>query len=123
MEVLIPVSVGELIDKITILEIKASVTDDAYVHKELRALKEAKESLNHEVDPVLITDLRRVNQALWHIEDQIRQKESDNEFDSEFINLAREVYKTNDLRSEIKKKINYTTGSTYREYKSYPTPC
>ena len=118
MKITIPVSVGELIDKITILEIKAFLSDDEYIHKELNELNKIKSTLAqytlvHEIQ------LKKINETLWKIEDKIRQKEQRQEFDEEFIELARSVYITNDKRAELKRKINEETGSHYREVKVY----
>jgi methyl coenzyme M reductase subunit D len=117
MKITIPISVGELIDKITILQIKSQYTDNEYVIKELEELNEIKSNIkytfNYEVQ------LKEVNQKLWTIEDKIREKEKLQEFDEEFIELARSVYITNDKRSEIKRKINEETGSHYKEIKLY----
>jgi uncharacterized protein DUF6165 len=121
----IPVSWGELIDKITILEIKsdrlANETARSRVSYEL-ALLRAK--LPHEVAKradvrTLTARLGEVNGALWDIEDRIREKEADAEFDAEFIQLARSVYKTNDERAAIKRKINDVLNSKIVEEKSY----
>jgi predicted nucleic acid-binding Zn-ribbon protein len=118
MKVTIPVSVGELLDKISILEIKAFITDDEYIHKELNELNKIKSTLTqytleHEIQ------LKKINEDLWKIEDKIRQKEQRREFDEEFVKLARSVYITNDKRAELKRKINEETGSHYKEIKLY----
>jgi hypothetical protein len=118
MVINIPVSVGELLDKITILQIKYKHTDDEYVHKELKELTQIKSiltqyTLEYEVQ------LKKVNEKLWKIEDRLREKEKLKEFDEDFIQLARSVYITNDKRAEIKKKINELCNSSYREIKVY----
>ena len=118
MVINIPISVGELLDKISILEIKAFFTNDEYVYKELEELNEIKSTLiqytlQYEVE------LKKVNETLWKIEDRIRQKEQRQEFDDEFIELARSVYINNDKRAKIKKEINEETNSTYREVKIF----
>lgn len=120
MNIKIPVSVGELIDKITILEIKAFLTDNEYVYNELEELNKIKSTL---VQFTLEYEysLKKVNEKLWKVEDKIRQKENKKEFDTEFIELARSVYRLNDERSEIKRKINSVTGSDYKEIKYYAT--
>lgn len=118
MKITIPVSVGELIDKITILEIKAFLTDDEYVHKELEELNLIKSTLTQYTLDYEV-ELKKVNEKLWKIEDKIRKKESLGEFDDEFIELARSVYITNDKRAEIKRKINEQYQSSYREIKLY----
>lgn len=118
MKVTVPISIGELIDKITILEIKAFLTDNEYVQKELEDLNLIKSTLTQCIleDEV---ELKKVNEKLWKVEDKIRQKEKLQEFDDEFIELARSVYKLNDERAEIKKKINEITNSDIREVKLY----
>lgn len=118
MKITIPVSVGELIDKITILEIKSLFTDSEYVQKELVDLNLIKSTLTQYILEEEIK-LKKVNEKLWKIEDKLRQKEKLQEFDSEFIELARSVYILNDERAEIKKKINEITNSEVREVKVY----
>lgn len=118
MKITIPVSVGELIDKITILKIKASLSDNEYVHKELKELNQIKSTLTQCFLEYEI-QLKEVNQTLWIIENKIRQKERNQEFDDEFIQLARSVYINNDKRAEIKRKINDLVNSIYKEVKIY----
>jgi hypothetical protein len=118
MKITIPVSVGELIDKITILEIKSMFSDNEYIQKELKELKQIKSTLTQYTLEYEVK-LKEVNQKLWKIEDRLREKEKLQEFDEEFIELARSVYMTNDLRAVIKKKINEETQSTYHEVKLY----
>ena len=118
MKIEIPVSVGELLDKISILEIKSLFTDDEYVQKELEELNQIKNTLTQYTLEYEI-QLKKINETLWEIEDKIRQKEKDKEFDNEFIELARSVYITNDKRAELKRKINEETGSHYKEIKLY----
>jgi hypothetical protein len=124
-ELLVPISPGELIDKITILEIKSERMTDAVklvnVRTELTLLNEtwraspyAKSAIEAEW-----AGLRGVNTQLWDIEDEIRDKERAAEFDGEFIRLARAVYVTNDERAALKKRINTKLGSTLVEEKSY----
>lgn len=118
MKITIPISVGELIDKITILEIKAFLTDNEYVIKELKALNIIKSTisqyiLEHEIK------LKKINETLWKIEDKIRDKEKKQEFDEEFIELARSVYINNDIRANIKKEINEICCSEFKEIKLY----
>lgn len=112
------ISVGELLDKITILEIKAFLTNDEYVHKELEDLNKIKSTLTQDILKYEI-QLKEVNKKLWEIEDKIRQLEREQRFDQEFIDLARSIYLTNDERAKIKKKINEITNSSYREVKIY----
>lgn len=114
----VPISVGELLDKITILQIKSEKTDNSYVHKELKDLLEI--SKEFEVfDCNYLTHLKEINSKLWDIEDQLRNLEKEQRFDNDFINLARSVYITNDLRASIKKEINIKYNSTYQEVKLY----
>ena len=99
-----PISIGELIDKITILEIKEiHMTGDSLnnVQVELNLLREILNSDKIQIDDQIFTNLKEVNQKLWNIEDKIRIKEKNDEFDNEFINLARAVYKENDQRALI----------------------
>ena len=118
MKIIIPVSAGELIDKITILEIKSLFTNDEYVSKELNQLNQIKSALTQYILEYEVK-LKKINEKLWKIENKIRQKEKNEEFDEEFIELARSVYINNDKRSEIKKQINERTNSEYREVKFY----
>ena len=122
MDLLVNVSVGELLDKISILEIKSERINDAKklenVMKELDILsKIATENLAGCKD--WIKKIKEINEKLWVIEDDIRQKERDKAFDNEFIELARAVYYTNDLRFKIKDEINSFYGSNIKEQKSY----
>ena len=123
--VLVPVSVGELVDKITILEIKLvhipqGVGRSNVLH-ELSALREVYSSLALSEDLVspLRDSLREVNSRLWDIEDDIRICERDGVFSDRFIELARSVYLTNDKRAEIKRQLNDCVGSEFREEKYY----
>jgi len=116
-----PVSVGELIDKITILEIKKEFfTDETKIQNVETELKCLTESLPENID---VSDefynLYHTNKTLWQIEDDIRKKEKLKEFDQEFIELARSVYYTNDIRAELKREINKKVGSTLIEEKQY----
>jgi hypothetical protein len=120
MKIAIPVSVGELLDKISILQIKSMFTDDEYVLKELEELNQIKSTITQYLLEYEV-QLKKVNETLWKIEDKIRQKEKNQEFDDEFIELARSVYINNDKRSEIKRQINEKTNSTYREIKIHKT--
>ena len=120
--ILAPVSLGELIDKITILEIKMIHMNGiklTNVKKELELLKFILKDKSIEIDIDLINHLKEVNNNLWEIEDNIRIKESTQEFDKEFIRLARSVYKENDIRASIKKEINLKYHSNLVEEKSY----
>ena len=121
----VPVSPGEVLDKITILEIKSERINDpekvANVRVELALLQETwKEFIrDDEVIRDLHAQLKEVNEALWEIEDDIRDKERAKEFDQRFIELARAVYVTNDRRSRVKKELNLHLGSEIVEEKSY----
>jgi translation initiation factor 2B subunit (eIF-2B alpha/beta/delta family) len=121
-QLLIPVSVGELIDKITILEIKQEhATDPDKLKNIVTELTELSRFLTI-TDPTVVTmmhELKIVNQKIWDIEDQIRKKEHAKEFDNDFIELARAVYINNDLRAVIKRQINNNTGSHIIEEKIY----
>jgi hypothetical protein len=114
----IPISVGELLDKITILQIKSSHSDDEYIKRELNELVSIAKTLNVYKSSYLI-ELKIINKILWDVEDKIRIKEKNKEFDDEFIELARSVYITNDKRAKIKKIINEETNSNYKEIKLY----
>ena len=117
----IEISNGEILDKITILRLKLEHIFDkekrANIIREYDFLKEVSEKIKYSDN--LYHELYLVNKALWKIEDDIRNKEKNKEFDQEFIELARAVYFTNDKRSEIKKKINLETNSEFVEEKSY----
>lgn len=118
MKVVVPVSVGELLDKISILEIKSLFTDSEYVRKELEELNLIKSTLTQYTLEYEV-QLKKVNEKLWKIEDKLRELEKEQRFDDEFIELARSVYITNDERAKIKKRINELTDSNYREVKIY----
>ena len=120
--ILAPISIGELIDKITILEIKQIYMTGIKlknINKEMKLLKNIIQDKNLEINIDLIKNLKKVNKKLWEIEDNIRIKESNQEFDEEFIKLARSVYIENDKRASIKKEINQTYNSDLVEEKSY----
>ena len=121
----VPVSPGEVLDKITILEIKSERMTDpekvANVRVELALLQETWANAVSR-DPViddLHDQLKKINETLWEIEDDIRDKERVKEFDERFIELARQVYFTNDGRSQVKKELNLHLGSLIIEEKSY----
>ena len=120
-----PISIGELVDKITILEIKAQRVRDPHkrdaVSKELTLLNEIDCAMGERglTIKVLKDELRQVNEALWDIEDRIRDCEREQSFGEEFIALARAVYKTNDRRAELKRRINEILGSPLMEVKSH----
>ena len=125
MSIKIELSIGELLDKISILQIKAERIDDPSkvknINKELDVLMSlwndspySDTNLSSEIN-----ELKNINEALWDIEDKIRDKERNQVFDKDFNELARSVYFTNDKRAEIKRIINGKTGSELIEEKSY----
>ena len=125
LDILIPASAGELIDKITILEIKLKNIVDPVKNRnvsiELEALSKCFEEniiQSNEIEE-LKTNLKQVNSALWNIEDDIRQCEQAGEFGEKFVELARSVYRQNDKRAALKKEINILLGSSIIEEKSY----
>lgn len=116
MKITIPISVGELLDKITILQIKVNKSDNHFIHKELNDLiKIATDNNVYKMEYIM--QLLNVNKILWDVEDKIRVYEKRNDFSEKFIELARLVYITNDKRASIKKKINEETKSEYSEVK------
>ncbi|MGO2133832.1 MAG: DUF6165 family protein [Marinobacter sp.] len=121
----VPVSFGEVLDKITILEIKSErIKDEAKVRNVRLELDELSATWNEAVkDQSVIADLRKqlkaVNEELWVIEDDIRDEEAAQDFGPKFIELARAVYVTNDKRAALKKDINLALGSRFVEEKSY----
>jgi len=120
--ILAPISIGELIDKITILEIKQIYMTGIKlknINKEMKLLKNILQDKNLVINIDLIKNLKKINKNLWEIEDNIRIKESNQEFDEEFIKLARSVYIENDKRASIKKEINQKYNSDLVEEKSY----
>ena len=121
-EIYIPISLGELIDKISILEIKVNKLDTIKLNncqKELSALTIILKELTVEIDHELINALSKLNKELWDIEDSIREQERRKTFGKEFIDLARSIYKKNDIRAAIKKEINEKYSSNFIEEKSY----
>ena len=118
----IEVSIGEIVDKLSILQIKTGMIKDeeklANVRQEYDYLYDIVfEEMKIEQSDFF--DMVSINQKLWKIEDDIRDKERDKTFDDEFIELARSVYFTNDERAEVKKRINLKYGSMFVEEKSY----
>ena len=117
----IPISIGELFDKYSILLIKLNkITNDEkliYINKELEYLKPIINKYN--IDKTLFNNLLNINIKLWEIEDSIRKKENYKEFDNIFIELARSVYINNDIRADIKKQINILFNSDIIEIKDY----
>jgi hypothetical protein len=124
MRILAPISLGELIDKLTILELKAEyITDQA----KLKNIQHELDELNSILNTLLIKTplqnereaLKAVNRDLWHIENFKRECEGNGRFDRAFIAAGREVYLKNDLRAQLKRDINIKTGSSIVEEKSY----
>ncbi len=121
----VPLSVGEVLDKISILEIKSErISDKAKlvnIHTELEALRPlvAGEPFTSDDITALFAELKAINESLWVIEDDIREQEGKGDFGPRFIELARAVYVTNDQRADVKKRINLATGSDLVEEKSY----
>ena len=124
-KILAEISAGELLDKITILEIKKEKISNKEkleeINKELISLNETlKKSINDESKILSFkNDLKNINLKLWDIEDGKRSAEKNNKFDEKFIQLARNVYKFNDERAKIKLAINNALGSNIKEVKSY----
>jgi len=124
MRILAPISLGELIDKITILELKQELIND---RAKLENINNELDELNAILKTLLIQPfpqsqreaLKAVNRDLWHIENFKRGCELENNFDHKFIEAARQVYLKNDLRAQIKRTINTKTGSAIVEEKSY----
>ncbi len=119
------VSVGEFVDKLTILKIKSerilAVEKLVHIRTELSLLTQLWNESEYSQRDITeeMSKLKSINETLWVIEDDIREKEAANSFDEEFIRLARAVYVTNDQRAEIKKSINIKVGSRLIEEKSY----
>ncbi|MEN1729154.1 MAG: DUF6165 family protein [Pseudomonadota bacterium] len=125
MKLMTPVSPGELLDKLTILDIKSERIEDAdkvaNVRHEQTLLEAVWEDTQLDSPEIqaLRAELKRINEALWEIEDDIRLCENAGDFGERFIELARAVYVTNDQRAAVKKKINLALGSAIVEEKSY----
>ncbi len=124
-KIYIEVSIGELIDKITILEIKKEKISNKnnleFIDKEYASLNQSLKKnvkISTEIKNLWI-ELKSINLKLWEIEDEKRLAEKNKKFDEKFIELARNVYKCNDARAKIKSKINDITGSQIREVKQY----
>lgn len=127
-DILVPVSPGELIDKLTILELKSELIADPAKRANVAAERAVLEPVARAAIPdspeiaALWRDLHEVNAALWRIEDDIRACEAAGDFGERFIALARAVYRTNDRRAALKKEINLALGSAIVEEKSYVSP-
>ena len=124
-KILTEVSAGELLDKISILEIKLEKikdkADQEEINKEYKILKEVQNSSLEVTDKLktLFKEIKEINLNLWHIEDKLRICEKNKDFGQTFIELARSVYLNNDKRSKIKSEINKILGSNIREIKQY----
>lgn len=123
MMVQVKVSLGELVDKLSILEIKSQKISDPqkleHVNREKKSLQETLDDLALEGIEAFQKELFEVNSELWDIEDRIREKERNSQFDGEFIEIARAVYVTNDKRFDVKDRCNRHFGSSLQEVKSY----
>ena len=125
MNILVEISPAELIDKLTILEIKLELIKDegkrANVKREYSLLRSAYQATIVETEPLreLTSTLKRINRELWDIEDNIRAEERAKSFGARFIELARSVYRTNDRRASVKRQINAMLNSPIPEEKSY----
>lgn len=119
----IEVSTGEIVDKVTILEIKLEKITHreklSNVRLEYELLRKSMESLGITTDSADFIELRRINLGIWNTEDEIRKKELRGEFDEEFIQLARRVYFDNDRRASVKRRINLQHNSLIVEEKEY----
>jgi Family of unknown function (DUF6165) len=123
-DILVPISVGELMDKITVLEIKSErITNPSQLENVVRELKALRAVHLGEMDRAMLdklsAELKRVNATLWEVEDDIRDCEARGDFGDRFIELARAVYRLNDERARLKKAINLASGSRLFEEKSY----
>ena len=124
-QILAEISAGELLDKITILEIKKEKIKDGQklkdISKELSSLTKTSDEKIPDKSEInnLIINLKQINLKLWDIEENKRLAEKNQKFDEEFIKLSRDVYKTNDERAKIKLKINEILGSNIKEVKSH----
>ena len=129
MKISIPVSAGELLDKISILEIKKEKIQESdkkkNVSTELNLLRKVQieselvETICPKILEHLYKQLQKVNEELWDVEDKLRLLEAENNFSLTFVNFARSVYRLNDERAQIKRKINELSGSELVEEKSY----
>jgi len=118
----VPISLGELVDKISILEIKKQMISDPHKLENINQELDLLDSVLKDTRCDVVKEkqlLKSINTKLWHIEDSLRQKEKNQEFDDKFVDLARQVYITNDERFRIKSKINSKYGSVIVEEKSY----
>ena len=120
--ILVPISLGELVDKISILELKCEFLFEQAqfrVNLELLVLVNVLEALNLDIDPSLVMKLKQANRALWVLEEQIRHFEQLQTFGEDFVQTARAIYLENDKRARLKRTINIRYGSALIEEKSY----
>jgi hypothetical protein len=120
--ILAPISLGELLDKITILELKNEFLQDQarqHAKQELLVLAAVLEGLQITIDPALVEELRAINRSLWELEDEIRGLEKLQSFGPHFVQVARAIYLKNDQRAALKRDINLRYGSALIEEKSY----
>ena len=120
--ILAPISLGELLDKITILELKNEFLQDQarqHAKQELLVLAAVLEGLQITLDPALVEELRAINRSLWELEDEIRGLEKLQSFGPHFVQVARAIYLKNDQRAALKRDINLRYGSALIEEKSY----
>jgi hypothetical protein len=118
--IMAPVSIGEVLDKISILEIKSQrIKDPKKIENVLKELAELSNCANQHRVPEIEVKLKEVNEKLWDIEEALRKHEELQDFSEKFIFLARSVYQLNDLRSDLKRQVNFATGSILIEEKSY----
>lgn len=121
----VEISVGELFDRLVILEIKSQKVQNQLVEKELMSQlddlrkKVQEQNLGSSELEKLVEKLKKCNEQLWLLEDRIRVLERRKKFDAEFVNIAREIYRYNDMRYSVKNEINQLTHSSNREYKFY----
>jgi len=121
----IEVSVGEIFDKLSILEVKSEKLNDTlkleYVIKEYQYLQNVISKINFSLEDEVYKKLRDINFRLWDIEDEIRLKEEQRDFGERFVELSRSIYKLNDERFRLKNKINIQTNSDFHEQKGHKT--
>jgi len=126
MTMMVPSSVGDAVDRLSILRIKAErISDEAkrrHVLEEIEALSKVLEPFADPMVHFLYVKLKRVNETLWDVEDRLRAMEKAGDFGADFVQQARLVYATNDRRAELKREINGLTGSVLVEVKSYVGP-
>ena len=120
--ILVPISLGELFDKISILELKSELLQEQARHharQELLALSSVLDGLQLSIDPLLVDQLKVINRSLWALEEEIRALEKRQSFGDHFVQVARSIYRENDQRAVLKRTINTRYGSALIEEKSY----